>query len=406
MIGIVTKLAWRNLWRQKRRTVITLSSIAIGLGMMIIFVNLIEGMRMRLIKSATDSMIGDGQIHSRAYRQTGDPELWMADGESLLNQLNAHADIRVAAPRLLAPCLAAMGDRASSLTLCGVNPALERQVTNWDDRLLQGTYLDGDNRVLIGKKLADKLELEIDGKLVLTVADLHSGELNSQLVRIGGILATESAMLNEHMVIVPLPLARHLTGLQKGLHEIAMKLDADRQDEAALTQLLEPWKAPELEVVTWQQVVPGLIKGMEFQDLFIWIAFVVVFILAALGIANTMGMSLLERIREFGMLQAIGTTPTNLGGMVLCEYICLGLTGGLLGLGIGLALTFWLGTYGIPLDNVEMVGMVLNEPIYPILDLKGTLLQFTVFCGLVPLLAWLPIRKVLNQDPAASLRFD
>jgi len=399
-------LAWRNLWRSKRRTSLTLGAIALGLASLILIVNLTKGTKARLVNSATETMIGDAQIHREGYRETGEPELWMADGDVLVETVRADPRVTAASPRLFAPALAAMGDRASSLTLMGIEPTHERAITSWDEHLVAGDYPSTGNRVLIGAELADKMELEVDGKLVLTVADLETGELNSQLVRIAGLLVSENPSLNAYTVITPMPLARKLTGLESGCHEIVMTLDADLEDQAALEAILSTWSAPDRELVPWQVPMAALIGMLELQDMFLWITFAVIFLLAALGIANTMSMSILERIRELGVMQAIGTTPRELGRMILMEYIWMGFTGCLAGLALGVGFSLYFQEVGISYDNVEMMGMVMREPIYALMDWPGTLEQTLVFLVLVPVLAWFSIRKVTRIDPASALRFE
>jgi len=406
MVLLVMALAWRNLWRQKRRTTITVTAVAVGLGGMVFMVNLMMGMRNRLTTIATESIHGDAQLHSLDYRQTGDPDLFFADGDALLQRVAAQDKVREAAPRLYAPVLAAMGDRAATLTLCGVDPAREQNVTNWRKQLWQGAWFELPNQVLIGRKLADSLEVEVGGKLVLTAADLRSGELNSQLVYVGGVLWSQNPSLNEHMVIAPMPLAQQLVGLQGTFHEIALKLDAPLDDRAALEAVLADFAGPDLEAVPWQTLMPGLLQGMKLQRLFMGITFSILFLLAALGIANTMGMSLLERSRELGMMQAIGTSPAVVGCMVVLEYSCLGLLGVGLGFVLGQALTLYFMQVGIPVVNVEVIGMVLNEAIHPGFDWAATIKYLVIFCLLVPFLSWGSIRWLQRRDPVEALRFE
>lgn len=402
----IMSLAWRNLWRKKRRTALTLSAIALGLGAMILTVNITAGTERRLINSSTQSLTGHAQIQHKDYRETGEPEFRLHNVDALLAKLDADPGIAAASPRIITTVLAAMGDRSSSLTLYGVDPQREGQITNWQKRLKAGSYLSETNDVMIGAKLAEKLEVEEGGKLVLTSADLITGDLNSQLVRVSGIVVSESGLLNSYAVITTLELARKLSGLEEDVHQIALTSSAVLEDVESLQQTLSAYEDPAREVAHWRILLEPLIGMMEMQDFFEWIMFGVIFLLAAFGIANTMGMSILERVREFGVLQAIGTTPGGLGMMVFTEYVTLGITGAALGFGVGVGVSQLLAVTGIPLNNVEMMGMVMNEPLYPVMDYGRSLLMAVVFLLLVPLFAIVPIRKVMKYEPAQSLRFE
>ncbi len=399
-------LAWRNIWRQKRRTALTLVAIALGLGILIFTHNLVLGMRARIIAIGTGSLVGHGQFHAPGYLETGEPEKLINGVDAILARAREHPKVVVAAPRIFGPVLAAIGSRSASLTLLGVDPHQEAGLTNWRKRLARGHWLREQREVLIGAGLAERMELEAGSKLVLTASSLQNGELNSVLVHVAGILATEDAELNNLTVVAPRPLAEQLLDLHDQAQEIAFRLDADLTDEAALKGILASIAPPGVEAVPWQARMVPLLKGMEVQDIFLFGTFIVVCLLAGLGIANTMGMSLLERIREFGMLQAIGTGAFELGAIVVMEYLLLGLLGALAGFGLGIALTLVTRAYGIPMGHVEVIGMIFSDPLYPALEFRKPLLYATAFFLMVPTLAVLPLRNLLRRDPAASLRFN
>lgn len=400
-------LAWRNIWRQKRRTILTLSAISLGLGSLIFLFNLGEGMQERIITLGTNSLVGDAQYHAPDYLTTGDPDLYMKGVDAMLETARAHPQVTAVGPRIFAPVLAAMGDRSASLTLMGMEPDAEAKITNWQRRVMEGSWFTGkENQVMIGTKLAEKLELTAGSKLVLTASDWETGDLSSLLVRVVGILSSENAEVNAHMVLVPTELANRLLGLNNAAHELVFKINADLEDQAALETILASIAPPNVEAIPWQGRMVALLKGMEVQNKYMVATFAVVFILAALGIANTMGMSILERIREFGVLQAIGTTPREMAGMVVLEFTTLGALGALAGLSLGLALTYLTMHTGIPMTDVEVVGMVLNEKLKPVLVWDTCLRYTTLFAALVPLLSILPVRKVLSYDPATSIRFN
>lgn len=399
-------MAWRNIWRQKRRTLLTLSTIAIGLGSVIFFDNMGLGFRDRFVEAATRTMIGHGLLHAPNYHKTGDPEYIMAGRAALLDKVQKHPEITHATARIYGPVLSAMGDRSASLQFLGTNFEAEKSMTNWRERLSQeGTFPQNTRQVIIGAKLAEKLEVKQGGKLVITAADFYSGELNSFLVRISAIIHSEDGNLNEHMMLGTLELGEELFGVKDAAHEIAVRTSADPEDRDAIEAILTNFKSDTVQPQSWQELMAGLLNGMELQNLYMLITFAIMCLLAGLGIANSMGMSLLERIREFGMLQAIGTDHRHLGTMVVLEYTLMGMLGGLLGFALGMAISYYLSLYGIPINDVEIGGMVFQDPIFPRVQIAKSLNYALIFMAFVPLLAIIPIRKILKRDPAQSIRF-
>lgn len=411
MYPVTILMAWRNLWRNTRRTLITSLAIALGLTAIILSVAWMDGLMDHLLQAMIGGNLGQAQIHAPGYRQTREEELTIPGADQVLARAESAPGLIGAAPRLFAQGLAAMGDRSAGVEVMGVDFAREARVTDWKKKIVAGSYPGpagsgtGENKtVLIGRGLARKLELEAGAKLVLTVARADSGDLEGALVRIGGIINTGIPLLDDHAVIGPLELVGKITGQTGKIHEIALRFQTPGRDKAELERLLKPLQGEGLDVQPWQVLAPMISGMMDLQDFYLVLATVIIFGLAAFGIVNTMSMSLLERFKEFGILRAIGTSPGRLMGLILAEAASLGAVGAFLGGGLGVGLTLILGRTGIPLGQMEAMGVTLESAIHPTLNIPAIALVVAVFLILTPLVALGPAVRAARIVPVRALR--
>ena len=397
-------MAWRNLWRNTRRTIITSLAIGLGLAAILLTMSWMEGMMGHLVKTMTGTHLGQAQIHAPGYRKTLEEGLVIQRAGEILKEVDKTPRLVGAAPRLYAQGLAAMGDRSSGVEVMGVDFGREEKVTDWKDKLISGTYPGGGKEVLIGSGLADKLELEAGAKLVLTVAQVGTGDLEGVLVRIAGIMNTGIPVLDDHSVIGSLEAVGKITGLEGKAHQIALKFDQPNLTREELEELIEPLKETGLEVLPWQKLAPMISGMLDLQEFYMVLSIAIIFGLVAFGIVNTMSMSLLERFKEFGVLRAIGTSPRGLFSLIMAEAASLGAVGGIMGAGLGVGLTLIFMRTGIDLGDVEAMGVTINSVIHPELNLAGAVMVTLVFMVLTPLVALGPALKASRIVPVKAFR--
>jgi ABC-type lipoprotein release transport system permease subunit len=364
-----------------------------------------KGFQQRIISLGTQTMAGEAEIHLKDYLKTKEPSLYINNAANRMNTIKAIPGVAAMTPRLFNTALAAMGDRAISVEVLGVDPQTEPLISNWKSRIWRGAYLYKHGQAMLGKKLAEKLELNTGGKLVLTVADLKTGELNSQLFKVTGIIWSQNPQLNEHMAIISLNDAWALSGVRDAVHEFALKFTDPVERPEDIHPALDPEIPSDLELSDWHELLPQVTFMLKFQSFFLGFAFIVIIFLVALGMINTMSMSILERIREFGVLQALGTLPGMMIRMVLYEFIAMGILGTLLGLLLGWLLTAWLSAHGIAVDQVEVTGFIMTDPIIPLMDWPRALGYSFLFCLFIPVFSILPIRRITQLDTVRALRF-
>jgi ABC-type lipoprotein release transport system permease subunit len=357
-------MALRNLWRQRRRTLITASAVGLGLALFLFLLGYIEGVFVQAVDASAGVFIGDAQIHHPSYRAERDAELLIPDPEQALARARGTAGVTAAAPRHYVLALAGMGDRSANVQVIGIDFAEEPKVTRFHQRLLSGSWPTTENQAVIGRELAEKLELAAGDKLVLTAADAKTGDLRSVAVRVSGIVGAGNALLDRDAVITSLSQAQGLDGLTGQLHEIALKLSGPNATPEAMEPVLAALRAPEIEVAPWQTVNKLLWTAYQFQKNLIYMLAIVVFAVASFSIVNTLSMSFAERIREFGVLRALGTTPRRLVLLLLAESSTLGVMGALGGAAFGLLLCLPFAVWGLPIDGLEFSGVQLREAIY------------------------------------------
>ena len=398
------RLAWRNIWRNKRRTLLTAAAIALGVMALVVSLGLVDGMFDRIVLVATRGMVGHAQIHAVGYRKTQDVETVIPDVERVLADARATPGVRAATPRLFASGLIQVGDRSQGVRVIGADLQAERAVTNWSERLVSGAYPTEPRHVLIGRDLAKKLEAEVGTKLVVTLADLRTGEGNPELVRVSGILLTGDPGLDRQSAVLDIGLVRRLSGMPGAAHEIVLTVDAPVLDKAAVERVIAPLQRKGLDVAPWQDIARMITAALEMQDWFMGIFLLCVFGIMAFGIANTVGMSLVERMHEFGVLKAIGTTPLRLAALILTEAACLGAVGSAVGVALGLGFGHWLGRVGIDLGGTSSYGVTFTEPLYPRVEVLPALEVGVLFAALTALVALMSAIRAARIQPVEAMR--
>jgi len=402
------KLAWRNVLRNKRRTLIAGIAVGIGLASLIFVDALVLGMNDNLVRSATSSFMGEGQIARAGFRRSLDIDLTINGFPAVLDSVRTEPVVRYAAPRILAMATMTSPSDVEAVSLVGIDPSAEPPLSLVDEAIVQGAYLgtgDGDaNGVLIGKKLAGLLSIELGDRVVLTAARAGTGELVQDLFRVSGLFETGTDEMDKGMVFIPLSTAGEMLGLTGRAHEIAIRfVDSDMGADAGLP-FWKKYSRDGNEAVGWTELMPELAQAIRMSRWSTAIIGVVLFGVVALGIVNTLFMSLYERMFEFGVLRAVGTRPFAVGRLIVLEAGALAAISIVLGAALGLAVTGIFVYRGIDYSGIEYAGVVFRDLLYPRLEpyqfvvFPLCVFLFTVLVGLYP--AWYAARI----GPAQAMR--
>ncbi len=338
------RIGWRNLGRNRRRTVITALGLAVGYFAVVFMVGWAEGLVSEMIENGTGLLTGQLQLHADQYR----PERKIydtiggregADVERLLREVAADPAIAAAAPRVFAGGLVSSGDATVAGILMGMDPQLEPRVSRLLRAVIAGRVPSaGANEILVGNEMARQLAVDV-GDDVILVAPGADGSLGNDLYVVSGIFRSGMAELDGSYAVLPIGSLQTLIALAPGrVHEIAaattdpwMAPDAADRLAAVVTPLV-----PDIEVQPWTRLRPEMLDYAQLIESWYLIVLVIVFAIAVFGVANTMLMATFERRREFAVMLALGTTPWRISLAVLCEALALGL----IALALGVAITF------------------------------------------------------------------
>ncbi|MFH1258296.1 MAG: FtsX-like permease family protein [Elusimicrobiota bacterium] len=389
---MLIKLAWRNIFRNKRRTIITGIAIGVGLASLIFVDALIIGMEENMIKSATASFLGEGQIHARNFRQTGEVEKTINNLNRVAADLAKEKIVQYFSLRVMSFGMITSPSNVSALNLVGINPENEKYLSQIDETISKGTYFQSgkEREIVIGTKLAEILEVGLGERVVVTVAQAKTGNLTQEMFRVSGIYHFNIDEMDRGMAFVRLPKAQEMFGLDGEVHEIAIKFVDPKYGRDESLAFWNKYSQGGNEAAGWTIFLPQLKAAFEFSSFSTYIIGVILFGIIALGIVNTLFMSLYERMFEFGVLRALGTRPFSIARLIVWEAGALAIVSISLGVILGFLINCLTAYTGIDYTGIEYAGVTVRELIYPVLKVKQFIIYplwvfiFTVVVGIYP----------------------
>ena len=403
---ILIKLAWKNIFRNKRRTIIASTAMGIGLAALIFVDAFWMGMEENMIKTATASFLGDAQIHREGFRDDREVSLTIQALDELTASLAEEPIVAHFTQRTHASGMIISSASVSAINLVGVNPLTEKFLSKVDDAITQGAYFEGNNSrdMVIGTKLAEVLEVGLGHRVVVTVAQAVSGELTQEMFRISGIYHFADEEMNRGMVSVRINKAQQMLAIGDGVHEIALKFTSPAHAQDSELRFWDKYSRHGNEALSWTEILPQLKAILEMSKYSKYIMGIVLFGVVVFGIINTLFMSLYERMFEFGVLRAVGTRPLRMAQVILFEAGALAIVSIGLGAILGCIVTVIFVHRGIDYTGIEMMGVTIQEHIYPIMAVRQFILYpiwvfvFTVIAGLYP------ARYVAKMFPVDAMR--
>ncbi|MHB1198967.1 MAG: ABC transporter permease [Polaromonas sp.] len=400
------KLAWRNVMRNRRRSAITMLSVAIGLAALTFVWAFIDGMNQQMILNSTRLLAGDMQVHVKGYHDDPTLDLTMADAAPVLSAVRADPNVAAASVRLEGKALASRADKSRGILVVGVNPHDEPKVSALFDSVVNGQALaDSTPGALIGEQLARTLGLAVGDDLLL-VGQAYDGSIASGKFPVRGVFRTSIDELDGQVAVLPLAVVRDFFAAPAGASAIVMRL-RDREQLDTTRARLSLRLGPAYETLGWPQLLPMVAVMARFHEVMAWVVLVVFFGIIAAAVVNPVLMSVLERTREFGILLALGMSRARLVGLVLLEATLLGLFGLAVGNLLGLAVTAFFARTGIDLSAFgaalrTMPG--LENVTYPVIRLDRSAMVSLVVFATACVTALYPAAKAARLEPVAAIR--
>ena len=384
---------------------ITQFALIVALALMIACSGLTWGLVKQMERNATLLGPGEIQIHHPGY----------LDDKSIYRVINhPHTLITTieqlgvqAAPRLHAFGLVSSGENSSGSQIMGIDPVGETRVTEFHNHLFKGSFITQDNHVLVGKKLAVTLNVSIGDELVI-VTQAADGSIGNDLYRIAGILRSISEEIDRSTVMMSLTDFRELFSLPDVATEIVIRRADETDDLPTLRDRIKN-AVPSEEVKTWREMFPAVSDMLELTDVSIYILLTIIYLAGSLIMLNTMLMSVFERIKELGIMMAIGFRPLQVLTLIFLETFLLTLCGALIGLLLGVSLSLYLTYYGLDLTSItegfSFVG-IMAEPHWFAVTTFDTVYPPFIFLFVFSLLAVIyPAIKVSLLKPVDALVF-
>lgn len=414
-------LGWRALVRHKRRSIITASAISLSLAMLLVFVGLAADGHARMAELGIRMGAGHVLVQGKGYQEELSSSLVVPDPAPVVQAARAIPTVTHAVMRVRATGLMSAGELSAAVMLSGVEPLVEPAVSTIaaSDKRVRGAYLrrradmgfvQGPADVYLGDELASKLEVGPGDRVVLTVSSVGDSRPSSAAFVVRGTFRTGLGELDAGYAEIPLGEAQQLLRLGTGVTQVAVLLDDLEQSDAVAAALASTFgPGHELEVLSWKVALRELYEAIVLDDMGLLLMMAIIFVIVAIGIFNTVLMSVAERTRELGVMMAVGTSRGRLFSIVMAEAVVLALLSAAVGLAIGLTLHAVIADRGIDLaalagGEYEFAGIAWSGRIYsrltPWVVSKWTL----VVVAMVLLSAAYPAARAVRLEPVEAMR--
>ena len=406
---MIFSVAWRNVWRSKFRSLIVITAISLGLLGILFILALSNGMVEQKIDASISNEISHIQLHQPKFIQDNLPEHSISGSRTKIDEIQQIEGVKAACDRLKMTAMASTAAKGAGVILNGIDPEQEKKVTSIHECLIEGSYFEKKSKtppILISSKLATSLKAKPGSKIVLTLQNMDN-EIVYGLCRVTGIYKTGNTMFDEtNVYVMKKDLAELVNFDQRKATEIAVLIDhADLTNE--IKSVIQN-NYPDLSVMSWKEMQPMLLSMRALMEQYSYIMLVVILIAMAFGIVNTMLMAILERIREIGMLMAVGMNRRRIFLMIMLETIFLSVTGAFIGMALAYITISLTSQHGLNFASVaegfEAYGY--SALVYPILHTR-IYVGLTILVFITALLSSIyPARKALKFKPAEAIRAD
>lgn len=407
-VPLLVKIAARGIGRNPHRTALTLAASAFGVGAFVFLGGFVDGYLEQLVENSTGYVTGHIQVQHPRFRIEMEPANSLADSEGLLRELRALPQVRAAAPRVQNMVLVSSAAQSQNMMLVGIDPVAEREVTFMHRAVRTGRALEfgSDREIVLGDRIAEKLGLRVGDKVVVMTQALN-GEVGSAAFRVRGLFDTGSNAFDGALGFVTVRAAQDLLAMPGRVSAIALRLQ-DRSLEAQaledVQRLLQPGGAA---AVGWRSLLPEVDQMIEYVRVVVRLITGIVLAVVAIGIMNTLLMSVMERTRELGIMMALGTRPRAIVALVLLESLVLAAVGIGAGVALGVPLIAYFGARGLDLSAyAKVVESIpgLTGVIRPMFVPAGIAMPVLLLLVLSAAAALYPAWRAARLQPATAIR--
>jgi ABC-type lipoprotein release transport system permease subunit len=396
------KLAYRNIGRNKTRSLLSSLAVGIGMALLLLMVSVLEGEMTGALQNTIRLQSGHLQIRPASYEENKISLKWedlIAEPEQVVAKIKSLSQVTVATPRLSASAILTLSDESKSVQILGIEPDSAANQP-FRDGMLAGEFIKADDRegILIGNVLAEKLNLKVNDKVNLLVTT-SNGDVSEQPFTVRGIFTTRTPGYDESTIFMPIAKAQAITATENHASTIFVLLQ-NSEDADAVAQALQSNK---YKILTWRDQNQFIVQFEDYANAFFIVLYLIVLGITATVVTNTLVMAVFERTREIGILAAIGMKGRGIMAQFLAEAALLATGGVIGGLIIGGAVVAYFTVYGIYIGDYGITGVLFEDRIYAHLTLANTI-NLAIVTYIITLVASLyPARLAARLEPVEAL---
>jgi ABC-type lipoprotein release transport system permease subunit len=408
-MGRLLRIAWRNIWRNKRRTLIALIAISLGLVFLAFMDGAIAGFQQTIFGNAVKLQGGNIQVHAPGYKEKAKrmPLLPLTDSERVVQVALAQPKVVAASKRINTGGFLSSHKASMPVVITAIEPETEASMNLVAQNITQGRYLvaEDEDQIVIGRAMADKLKVNLGDRITLVGRATHE-QMRRRTMTVVGIYDLRLPEVEKRIIYISLTEAQSLFDLRDQATEVDIALESVGQERDLADSLQAA--LPGYEVSTWQELNPEMKQSLDVDKQVMNIFGLVVLLIAGVGILNLMLMAVFERTREIGLLAAMGLKRREIMGLFLTEGVLIGLLGAIAGFFLGGLAVSVIGRYGIDFSASASMGemmALLGDKLYPRLTVD-LLIQRSLTVAVIAMLASLyPAWQASKREPAESLHY-
>lgn len=405
---MIFKIAWRNIWRSKLRSFTVMGSVIIGVWSLSFMLAFFAGFIEAYVRSAIENDLSHIQLHHPDFKKDKEVQYRLQDIEAIEKQLTSLDAVKAYTVRSLNNGMLATAKGSRGIQIRGVLSEKEAAITNLDQKITAGVYFDATkkrNPILVSKRLAEKLNLSVKSKVVLTFQQVN-GELTSAAFKVIGLYQTGNAIFENLNVYIRQKDLSRLMGETAMIHEIAVLLNNKDAIESTQHFLSQHNDSTQVLVENYQQISPEVNLYESQMSVATYVMIVIIMLALIFGIINTMLMAVLERTRELGMLMAVGMNRSRVFIMIILETILLGVIAAPIGLLLGFLTNAYFASYGIDLSSYSegMEKFGLSDVVYTHMQ-STDYISIMIAVAITAILGALyPALKAIRLKPVDAIR--
>ncbi len=404
---MLLRLAWRNIWRNRRRSLIILASIVFGVTAMNFFDGIARGFMMQIFTNQLGAHTAHMQIHARGFNDNKVVQNFMPDPDSVEALLRSRPEIKNFSRRVITFGLLSSASSSAGVLIVGTEPQREAEMTTIKSNIIAGTYLGNEGSgIVLSKRLAQTLDVGL-GDRVVTMASSLDGTIGSELFRVVGLYQSPSIAFDKMYIYVPLATLQRTLRVGQRVAEFAV-LAKNVDSVEALKRELSPRLGSSYEVLTYNDLLPSLVSQINLMGSVMTVFYFLIGAAMIFGIVNTLLMSVFERIHEFGVLKSIGMKNHLVFSLITIEAFLLGIVGTVFGTFIGIGLNMYLAYAGLNLAvfSEGLAAFGTGAILYPILNWDAVVIEIIVVLCICVVAAMYPAVRAVRLEPVRAIYFE